>query len=43
MPATSIDDCSIYYEILGDNGPPVVITPGGRNSLDKPPEGSRRN
>lgn len=34
MPATSIDGCSIYYEILGDNGPPVVITPGDRNPLD---------
>jgi len=34
MPATAIDDCSIYYEIVGDNGPPVVITPGGRNPLD---------
>jgi hypothetical protein len=34
MPATSIDDCSVYYEILGDKGPPVVITPSGRSPLD---------
>jgi 2-hydroxy-6-oxonona-2,4-dienedioate hydrolase len=32
VPATSIDDCSIYYEVLGD-GPTVVLTPGGRNPL----------
>ena len=32
MPSTSIDDCSIYYEILGE-GPTLVLTPGARNPL----------
>jgi pimeloyl-ACP methyl ester carboxylesterase len=32
MPSTSIDDCSIYYEIFGE-GPPLVITGGGREGL----------
>ena len=29
MPTFTIDGCAIRYEILGD-GPPVVLTPGGR-------------
>jgi HD-GYP domain-containing protein (c-di-GMP phosphodiesterase class II) len=33
MPATSIDYCSIAYEILG-RGPPLVLRPGARNSMD---------
>jgi pimeloyl-ACP methyl ester carboxylesterase len=33
MPATSIDDCSIAFEILG-HGPTLVLTPGARNSMD---------
>lgn len=32
MPATSINDCSIDYEVLG-TGVPIVITGGGRESL----------
>lgn len=32
VPATSIDDCSIWYEVLGE-GPSVVLTPGSRNPL----------
>jgi pimeloyl-ACP methyl ester carboxylesterase len=34
MPATSIDDSSIYYEVLGEGSATVVLTPGGRNPLD---------
>lgn len=34
MPATAIDDCSIAYEVLGDHGPPLVVTAGGRNPLE---------
>ena len=33
MPATSIDDCGVYYEVLGQ-GVPLVLTPGGRNPLE---------
>jgi pimeloyl-ACP methyl ester carboxylesterase len=32
MPATSIDGCSISYELLG-SGAPLVLTPGGRNPI----------
>lgn len=32
MPATSIDDCSIDYEVVG-SGAPIVITGGGRESM----------
>jgi pimeloyl-ACP methyl ester carboxylesterase len=35
MPATSIEDCAIYYEVLGPSqGVPLVLTGGGRNPLD---------
>jgi pimeloyl-ACP methyl ester carboxylesterase len=31
MPSLTIDDCTIDYELLGnEDGPPVVLTPGGR-------------
>jgi pimeloyl-ACP methyl ester carboxylesterase len=33
MPSTSIQGCSVYYEIFGQ-GVPVVITPGGLGPLD---------
>ena len=33
MPSTSIDGCSIYYEVLGQ-GLPIVLTPGGQASLE---------
>lgn len=32
MPATAIDGCTVAYELLG-SGPPVVLTPGGRNAM----------
>jgi pimeloyl-ACP methyl ester carboxylesterase len=33
MPATAIDGSSITYELLG-SGLPLVLTPGGRNSIE---------
>src|SRR3954453_9149222 len=35
MPRTDVDGISIAYEIIGD-GPPWVLTPGGRYSKDYP-------
>jgi pimeloyl-ACP methyl ester carboxylesterase len=34
MSIATINGVAIHYEILGDRGPPVAVTPGGRNSLD---------
>jgi pimeloyl-ACP methyl ester carboxylesterase len=34
MPIADIDGTAIAYEIVGDGGPPWVITPGGRFSKD---------
>ena len=36
MPAVDVDRTKIVYEIVGDAGPPWVITPGGRFGLDTP-------
>jgi len=36
MPDARIDGTKIAYEIIGDAGPPWVITPGGRFGLDTP-------
>ena len=36
MPAVDIDGTRLAYEIVGDNGPAWVITPGGRFSKDTP-------
>ena len=36
MPAARIDGTEIAYEIVGNRGPPWVITPGGRFGLDTP-------
>jgi pimeloyl-ACP methyl ester carboxylesterase len=36
MPTIDIDGTMIAYEIIGDRGPPWVITPGGRFSKDVP-------
>ncbi len=33
MPATEINGCAIGYEILGDHGIPLVLTPGSRNPM----------
>lgn len=33
MPSTSINGRSIYYEVHG-SGPPVVLSPGGRNGVE---------
>jgi pimeloyl-ACP methyl ester carboxylesterase len=33
MPATEINGCSIAYEVLGGDGAPLVLTPGGRNPM----------
>jgi len=34
MPRTTIDGVSINYEILGQRGPAMALSPGGRNALD---------
>jgi pimeloyl-ACP methyl ester carboxylesterase len=36
MPTRGIDGTMIAYEIIGEDGPPWVITPGGRFSKDVP-------
>jgi pimeloyl-ACP methyl ester carboxylesterase len=36
MPDVRVDQTLISYEIVGDSGPPWVITPGGRFGLDTP-------
>ena len=36
MPDAVIDGTKIAYEIIGEDGPPWVITPGGRFGLDTP-------
>jgi len=36
MPTADIDGTMIAYEIIGDGGPPWVVTPGGRFSKDAP-------
>src|ERR1700693_1867579 len=36
MPTADIDGTMIAYEIIGDDGPPWVVTPGGRFSKDAP-------
>ncbi len=36
MPTADIDGTMIAYEIIGDEGPPWVVTPGGRFSKDAP-------
>ncbi len=36
MPTTDIDGTTIAYEIIGADGPPWVVTPGGRFSKDEP-------
>src|SRR6185295_11758186 len=36
MPDVLIDGTKIVYEIVGESGPPWVITPGGRFGLDTP-------
>src|SRR5690348_17069845 len=36
MATIDIDGTTIAYEIIGDSGPPWVITPGGRFSKDVP-------
>ncbi len=34
MPYTTIDGVSINYEILGDRGPSMALSPGGRNGYE---------
>jgi pimeloyl-ACP methyl ester carboxylesterase len=34
MPHATIDGVSINYEVLGDRGPAMALSPGGRNALD---------
>jgi len=34
MPRATIDGVSINYEILGERGPTMALSPGGRNALD---------
>ncbi|HET9728659.1 MAG TPA: alpha/beta hydrolase [Acidimicrobiia bacterium] len=36
MPAIEVDGTLLAYEVIGDDGPPWVITPGGRFSKDVP-------
>ena len=36
MATAEIDGTTIAYEIIGDGGPPWVVTPGGRFSKDEP-------
>ncbi len=36
MPTAEVDGTTIAYEIIGDEGPPWVVTPGGRFSKDVP-------
>lgn len=37
MPRINIDGIGITYELVGDSGaPPVIITPGGRFTMDSP-------
>ena len=36
MATIEIDGTAIAYEIIGDSGPPWVVTPGGRFSKDEP-------
>jgi len=36
MPTADIDGTMIAYEIIGNDGPPWVVTPGGRFSKDAP-------
>src|SRR5436309_13274657 len=36
MPEIVVEGTKIVYEIIGDTGPPWVITPGGRFGLDTP-------
>ncbi len=36
MATAEIDDTTIAYEVIGDAGPPWVVTPGGRFSKDTP-------
>ncbi|HEY5172869.1 MAG TPA: alpha/beta hydrolase, partial [Acidimicrobiia bacterium] len=36
MPTADIDGTMITYEIIGDDGPPWVVTPGGRFGKDAP-------
>ena len=36
MATAEIDGTTIAYEIIGDDGPPWVVTPGGRFSKDEP-------
>jgi pimeloyl-ACP methyl ester carboxylesterase len=36
MPTAEIDGTTIAYEIIGHDGPPWVVTPGGRFSKDEP-------
>jgi len=36
MPVVDVDGTMIAYEIIGDGGPPWVITPGGRFGKDAP-------
>lgn len=35
MPFADLRNTSIYYEIMGEAGPWVMLTPGGRRSLDE--------
>jgi pimeloyl-ACP methyl ester carboxylesterase len=34
MPATTVNGLSIAYELIGEDGPPWILTPGGRFSKD---------
>ena len=36
MAATRVSEYSVSYELVGDQGRPWVITPGGRFSKDSP-------
>src|SRR3974390_3030887 len=36
MAETRVSGCSVSYELVGDQGRPWVITPGGRFSKDSP-------
>src|SRR5215468_2480770 len=36
MATIEIDGLQIAYEVIGDDGPPWVVTPGGRFSKDVP-------
>src|SRR4051794_26499367 len=36
MPYATVDGLDIAYEVIGDGGPPWVITPGGRFAKESP-------